>query len=59
MFNNVCYYIVYRNKKKKEELDDEKVLYVGGQKGGGMWRSGYVNLVMFIIDSGKYKFFYM
>lgn len=24
-----------------------------------MWRSGYVNLVMFIIDNGKYKFFYM
>lgn len=58
-FNNVRYYIVYRNKKKKEEPDDEKALYAGGQKGGGMWRSGHANPVTPISDNGKHKLSHM
>lgn len=58
-FNNVRYYIVYRNKKKKEEPDDEKALYAGGQKGGGMWRSGHANPVTPITDNGKHKLSHM
>lgn len=50
---------MYRNKKKKEEPDDEKALYAGGQKGGGMWRSGHANPVTPITDSGKHKLSHM
>lgn len=47
------------NKKKKEEPDDEKALYAGGQKGGGMWRSGHANPVTPITDNGKHKLSHM
>lgn len=46
---------IYRNKKKKEEDDDEKALYKGGQKGGGLWRSGHGNPVTPITDNGKHR----